>query len=89
VITHRADSRRGRFDTKRLASIVTEVSSPGVLIVVQVLLAAWSSAPSAGRAVVFGGLAVVFASVFPMVSCYSARGSGTGPTTTSRCAGTG
>lgn len=55
---------RGR--TTALATVLTEAASPGVLITVQVMLAAWHSATSAGRAAAFGLLAVTFASVIPM-----------------------
>jgi membrane-associated phospholipid phosphatase len=63
----RPTRKRGGVQPKaRAARIITEATSPAVLIVVQVALAAWISTPDLGRAALYGGLAIMFASVVPM-----------------------
>lgn len=57
---------RRRDRATLLATVLTEIASPGVLITVQVLLAAWHSTPSVRSAAAFGLLAVAFASIIPM-----------------------
>ncbi|MDI6102647.1 phosphatase PAP2 family protein [Actinoplanes sp. NEAU-A12] len=48
------------------AKITTDVTSVGVLVAVQVALAAWHSASDASSALSYGALAVTFASIIPM-----------------------
>jgi membrane-associated phospholipid phosphatase len=49
----------------RVARLVGELLSPPAVIVALALLVAWDSSPSPGMAVVWGGIAAVFASVLP------------------------
>jgi membrane-associated phospholipid phosphatase len=49
----------------RVARLVGELLSPPPIIVVLALIVAWDSSPTPGMAIVWGGIAAVFASVLP------------------------
>jgi membrane-associated phospholipid phosphatase len=49
----------------RVARLVSELLSPPPIIVVLALLVAWDSSPTPGMAILWGGIAAVFASVLP------------------------
>ena len=49
----------------RVARLVGELLSPPPILVALAMIVAWDSSPTAGMAVVWGGIAAVFASVLP------------------------
>jgi membrane-associated phospholipid phosphatase len=49
----------------RLARLVGELLSPPPILVVLALVVAWASTPTSGMAVLWGGIAALFASVLP------------------------
>jgi membrane-associated phospholipid phosphatase len=49
----------------RVARLVGELLSPPPIIVVLALIIAWASSPTPGMAIVWGGIAAMFASVLP------------------------
>ncbi|WP_305785676.1 phosphoesterase PA-phosphatase [Symbioplanes lichenis] len=53
--------------SRRIARLITEVFSPGILVAVLVLLVAWHSSRTVGQAVTYGLVSVASASVLPVL----------------------